>query len=135
MSLLPLLLSSTGFLFAQYRPVDPLNTHQRVIAIVPVVGEGTKDNPKKPMLVDLLGVIAWKAELSDDKRFALVELVAKERTKLDAAFTHPAFAQARAQAPTLKIEYKDSGRGPTVFDEFSRMKKGFRPERFGVAVP
>lgn len=134
-SLLSLLLSISGSIFAQYRPVDPLNTHQRVVAIVPIVGEGTKESPKKPLLVDLPGVIAWKAELSDDRRFALIEIVAKDRRLLDAAFTNPAFAQARAQQPDLKIERKEEGRGPSVLEQFARMKRGFRPERFGVAVP
>ena len=134
-SLLWLLLSITGYGFAQYRPVDPLNTYQRVIAIVPIVGEGTKLSPKKPLLADLPGIVAWKAELSDDKRFALIELVAKDRRLLEVAFTLPAFAQARAQTPQLKIEHKDQGRSGAVLEEFSRMKRGFRPERFGVAVP
>ena len=135
-SFIALFLSLCGSAWAQYRPVDPLNTHQRVVAIVPMVGEGTKESPKKPLLVDLPGIIAWKAELSDDRRFALVELVSKDRKILEGAFLNPAFAQARAQAPgQMKFEHKEQGRGQSVLDEFARLKRGFRAERFGVAVP
>ena len=120
---------------AQFRPVSPMNTHYRVVAIVPMVGNVAKDEVRKPMLTDLPGVVGWKAELSDNEQFALVEIVIKDRRLLDAAFTHPGLAQARAQNPALKIERKESGRSPDVFVEFAKLRRGFKPARFGVAVP
>jgi len=120
---------------AQFRPVNPLNTHFRVVAIVPMVGRGVQDDLRKPMLTELPGVVAWRAEVSDDGQFALVEIVMKERRLTDAVFTHPGLGQARAQNPNLKAERKENGRAGDVFAEFAKMKRGFRPERFGVAVP
>jgi len=74
-------------LFAQ-RNVGPGNGNHRVLAVVPLVGAGTNEDPKRPMLVpsaaeaaadhvdgerpDLLG---YTMQLSDDGQFALVEFV------------------------------------------------------------
>jgi len=70
------------------RAVSPENMHHRVWAVVPLVGAGTDDDPKRPMLVptaaeaeadkiqgvrpDLLG---YTVQLSDDGQYALVEFV------------------------------------------------------------
>ena len=35
---------------AQFRKVDPQLTHERIIAIVPMVGAGTAKNPKHPVV-------------------------------------------------------------------------------------
>ena len=76
-----------GALFAQ-RNVGPGNGYHRVLAVVPLVGAGTDDDPKRPLLVptpaeaaadhvdgerpDLLG---YTMQVSDDGQFALVEFV------------------------------------------------------------
>ena len=60
---------------AQFRKVDPQLTHERIIAIVPMVGAGTAKNPKHPLFSDLEGLTGFTAELSDDGRFVLVEFV------------------------------------------------------------
>jgi len=75
-------------LFGQ-RSVPPEFMYHRVYAVVPLVGSGTPDDPKRPMLVpsnspssqtqwqpnerpDLLG---YHMQVSDDGKFALVEFV------------------------------------------------------------
>lgn len=75
-------------LFAQ-RSVPPEFMYHRVYAVVPLVGTGTLDDPKRPLLVptspqpgqvspktserpELLG---WQMQMSDDGKFALVEFI------------------------------------------------------------
>lgn len=68
--------------------VDPTNSYHRVLAIVPMTGSGTHDDPKRPMFVpapanavagDRSGIIAWQHQMSDDGTLAIVEIVATTR--------------------------------------------------------
>ena len=109
---------------AQFRKVDPQLTHERIIAIVPMVGAGTIKNPKHPLYSDLEGLTGFTAEISDDGRFALVEFVAKE-----SKFLTPLANSGQRQ------ERKDSPNKDAVLEEFKRYKRNFKPERFGLAIP
>ena len=109
---------------AQFRKVDPQLTHERIIAIVPMVGAGTAKNPKRPQYSDLEGLTGFTAEISDDGRFALVEFVAKE-----SKFLIPLANSGQRQ------ERKDSPNKDAVLEEFKRYKRNFKPERFGLAIP
>ena len=106
---------------AQFRKVDPQLTHERIIAIVPMVGAGTAKNPLKS---DLEGLTGFTAEISDDGRFALVEFVAKE-SKSFIPLANSGHRQER----------KDSPNKDAVLEEFKRYKRNFKPERFGLAIP
>lgn len=76
------------------RRVDPHNLYVRVWAVVPVVGSGTKADPIRPLyapgpaalsaMAQRQGIIAFSAQLSDDKKFALVEIVGRDRAALRA---------------------------------------------------
>jgi hypothetical protein len=73
--------------WAQQR-VDPANLHPRILAVVPIVGSGTWADPKRPSFLpagphdsrDRAGIIAFQQILSDNGNFALVELVAVDRS-------------------------------------------------------
>ena len=109
---------------AQFRKVDPQLTHERIIAIVPMVGLGTVKNPKHPLFSDLDGLTGFTAEISDDGRFALVEFVAKESKFLTTIATSG-----------QRQERKDSPNKDAVLEEFKRYKRNFKPERFDPAIP
>ena len=109
---------------AQFRKVDPQLTHERIIAIVPMVGAGTAKNPKHPLYSDLEGLTGFTAEISDDGRFALVEFVAKE-----SKFLIPLANSGQRQ------ERKDSHNKDAVLEELKLYKRNFKPERFGLAIP
>ncbi|HZU29038.1 MAG TPA: hypothetical protein VFA04_26175 [Bryobacteraceae bacterium] len=76
--------------FAQQKRADPRNSYERIIAVVPLIGSGSSEDPKRPMFVplssersgpgDRSGIIAFKQLASDDGNFALVELVAADRS-------------------------------------------------------
>ena len=109
---------------AQFRKVDPQLTHERIIAIVPMVGAGTVKNPKHPLFSDQDGLTGFTAEISDDGRFALVEFVAKE-SKFLTAIANSGERQER----------KDSPNKDALLEEFKRYKRNFKPERFGLTIP
>lgn len=77
--------------------VDPTMTYHRVMAIVPLTGSGTFEDPKRPMFAPTpqaispsapshTGIIAYQHQLSDDGTLALVEFVAVDRSAFAALF-------------------------------------------------
>ena len=79
--------------FAQSRKVNSRNQHERLIALVPFVGKGTMDDPKRPMFaprpgeVDAgsrTGVVAFHFIPTDDGSMAIVELVARDKAAFGA---------------------------------------------------
>ncbi len=109
---------------AQFRKVDPQLTHDRIIAIVPMVGAGTAKDPKHPQYSDSPGITGFTAELSDDGRYALVEFVAKDRKLLDVIANSG-----------QRLERKDAATKDSIYEDFKRYKKTFKPERFGLTIP
>src|ERR1700683_1824305 len=84
------LLVAVGSAFAQHR-VDPGAMYARLYAIVPMVGSGTWDDPRRPMFAPIpqqttpgtrTGIIAFNHVESDDGNSALIEIVAANRSEL-----------------------------------------------------
>src|SRR5258706_10613080 len=71
-------------LLAQNR-IDPRNMYERALCIVPMVGAGTPDDPRRPQYAPLPpspgaaplrdGIIGFTFQPSDDGKLALVEYV------------------------------------------------------------
>src|SRR5438874_10934832 len=65
------------------------NRHVRMLAVVPVIGTGSKGDPMRPSYlpappafgakVDPNGIIGFSVQISDDRKHALVEFVATNR--------------------------------------------------------
>ncbi len=78
----------TGAMTMAQRKVDVHNMYERVICVVPMVGKGTFDDPRRPMFAPLPGkegpradgIMAWSFVLSDDGNMAVVEFVARDRS-------------------------------------------------------
>jgi len=123
--------------FAQYRPVAPTQTGERLVAIVPVVND-ERSRAAKPMFSDLPGLISYKAILSDDGRWALIEVVTKSRKALEPALNSRDFADAARLRVGLPFDVNPrielpEGRGVAqLLVDFQKLKRGFRPEHFGV---
>jgi hypothetical protein len=118
-SLVIALLALASVVSAQRR-VDPRNTYSRVIAVVGFVGTGTSSDPRRPQYApwppsqDPSGIIAFSYIPSDDGKFALVELVARDRAAFQPLFndkTITVFEKGRANKSqiesTLKLYRKD----------------------------
>jgi hypothetical protein len=135
------LLVAVGSAFAQHR-VDPGSMYARIYAIVPMVGSGTWDDPKRPMFAPApsqatpggrAGVIAFNQVESDDGKFALVEIVAANNTAL-AAIKAPIQAQL-SSVPGLQLFDRRSASTAAVQSAFLALKKNFDITRFRVVVP
>jgi hypothetical protein len=104
--------------------VPPEFAYQRLYARVPMIGAGTKDDPRRPMFVpvpsigrpargesDAPAIISFQMQESDDKQFALVEFVAADPDafKLILQSTDPrvkAFVRGRDKKEDIEAEFK-----------------------------
>jgi hypothetical protein len=123
-------------LLAQQQRVDLRNMYERLLCVVPVVGSGSADDPRRPAHAPLAsaagarlsrdGIIAYTFQLSDDGKLALVEFVAVERK---------AFRDLLADTDArIKIFRKGTDKRTDIEAEFKKHKKDFDLDRFGVPV-
>ena len=133
--LLALLSGVATQLTAQPR-LDVRNRYERVMAVVPFIGKGTFDDPKRPMYAPTpaevrlattthKGILAYTHLTSDDGTRALVEFVAIDRS---------AFQQILADR-SIKAFLKGRDRREDFEAEFLRHKKDFDFALFGVRMP
>jgi hypothetical protein len=104
--------------------------HERIIAVVPVVGAGTYEDPRRPMFApsgkeSVPGLISWSWQASDDGKFAIVEFVAGSKEAL-----RPIASDARV----LKAFEKGKAKVEDVEKELRRYRKDYafgdgRPRR------
>jgi len=138
------LLAASAVLSAQPR-VSPRNTYERVMAIVPMIGSGTVEDPKRPMYAPAphpstgatagttaaapTGILGFTYELSDDGKFALVEFVARDRS----AFQN-ILADAAVPASSVQAFTKGVNQQAAVEAAFKLLKKNFDFNHFGVRM-
>lgn len=125
-------LALASVVYAQRR-VDPKMTYQRVICVVPMVGQGTADDPRRPMYAPWppapnpgrTGIIGFGFQVSDDGQYALVEFVARDRA---------AFSEI-LNDKQLKAFEKGKDKKDDIEKELKKYKKDFDIEHFGVVMP
>lgn len=126
---LALLLILVNTLFAQNR-VSPEMMYHRVWAVVPLIGNGTRDDPRRPMFVpsrgeqadraktgDRSGVIGFSMQVSDDGKFALVEFVGATPADLQHI--------VNSKAPGVKAFERGVAKKEDIEAEFKKYKAGF----------
>jgi hypothetical protein len=149
-ALLVCLLATTVAGVAQPR-VNPRHMYERMMAIVPIVGQGTPDDPKRPMYAPVAhaatatvginatngtsatartGILGFTYVLSDDGKFALVEFVARDRSAFQSVL-----ADAALPAASVKAFVKGMHQRQDVETAFKALKKDFDFEKFGVRMP
>ena len=116
------------------RPVSPTQTYHRVLAIVPLAGSGTHDDPIRPMFAPApsavppsrSGIIAYQHQITDDGKMAIVEFVAPTRA---------AFAELFASQDP-RVKYFEVGQHPQADIEaaFKQVKASFDFNNF-VPLP
>jgi hypothetical protein len=130
----PLLLLITS-LVGQDR-VPPEFVYHRVWAIVPLIGTGKPGDPRRPMFTspadkpganqqgakvaisDHSGIIGYSMQLSDDRKFALVEFVGA--TPADLKFI------VNANVPGVKAFERGAATKAQVEAEFKKFKQNFK---------
>ena len=123
-------------LFAQQR-VDPRNRYERVLCVVPMVGAGTPEDPRRPAYAPLPplpgtlpaedGIAGYTMVLTDDGAHAIVEFVARDRSAFKALF-----ADKRAD---VKVFEKGKTRKVDIETEFRKVKQDFNLDELGTALP
>jgi hypothetical protein len=134
---LPLVCLAATLAPIQAQPrVDARSMYERVMAVVPLVGTGTFNDPKRPMyapspaqvqasVATRQGILAFTYVISDDGQLALVEFVARDRS---------AFQQLLAD-PTITAFLKGRDTLQSVQAEFLKHKANFDFSHFGVRMP
>jgi hypothetical protein len=111
--------------------VDPGNLYHRVLAVVPIVGKGTWDDPKRPMFAplpgqksptDRSGIIAYQHQVSDDGTLALVEFIAVDAAALNQILS--------PTAPNVKAFERGKHTRGEIESEFKKYKKNFSFDTF-----
>jgi hypothetical protein len=148
---------------AQIRRVEAHLLHERVVAVVPLVGKGTLDDPIRPMFAPSGGlptaellkasvgarelspaeaekkrkaeILAYTWVPSDDKKSAIVEFVARDQA---------AFVELKRSPLARVFDRKDIGRlenGRALLErdgveaEIQRVRKDFRLSDLRTIVP
>jgi hypothetical protein len=118
---------------AQHR-VDPRNTYHRVIAVVPLVGTGTANDPIRPKYAPSepitstpspTDIIGFTQVPTDDGKSAIVEFVARSRT----AF------QAILADTTITTFEKGTENASAIEATLQKLKKGFSLVQFEAVMP
>ena len=116
-------------LFGQSR-VSPEMMYHRVWAVVPMIGKGTPDDPRRPMFVpspaeqkakleknDRSGIIGFSMQVSDDGKSALVEFVGDKPQELKFI--------VNSNVPGVKAFERGTATKEQIEREFQKYKAGF----------
>lgn len=121
------LLAAPQRLSAQQLRVDDRNFGERLVVIVPIVGDGSALNPRRPLYTPEQpgtgGILSYSVVLSDDRRFALVELVARDRKAFDEILKD-------ARTDVKKFDYAKGSKNSDIELEFRKLKKDFDFAKF-----
>jgi hypothetical protein len=115
-------------LFGQQR-VDDRNFGERLTLVVPLQGDGSYRNPFRPLFAPTPEEIregkffGYTAVLSDDKKFALMEIVAPDRKAFDAILKD-------ARPEVKKFDAARGARKEDIETEFRKYKKDFDYAKF-----
>jgi hypothetical protein len=124
------LLSFVCLLSAQRR-VDPRNTYNRIMAVVPITGKGIAADPKRPEYApwpasqDPNGIIGFYWIPTDDGKSAIVEFVARNRAAFSPLFNDKS------------IQVYEKGRVTREIIEaaMKAFRKDFDYEKNGLVMP
>jgi hypothetical protein len=108
--------------------------YERVLAIVPVIGAGTLEDPVRPEYAPApatmsptsrTGILGYIHVLSDDGKSALVEYVARDRSAFNAILADT----------TIQAWLKGRDNISAALAAFQQRKANFDFSRFGVRMP
>jgi hypothetical protein len=132
--------ASISSLFAQHK-VQMHNMYERLYLVVPMIGSGTAEDPRRPMYVPPpagpgtdgtaqpadSGIIAFAFQESDDGESAVVELVARDPSAFKPILED--------REPRVKIFRKGKDKKDDIETEFRKHIKDFDLDSLVVNVP
>lgn len=111
------------------RQVDERNFGERLVIIVPLTGDGSPRSPYRPLFAPTAEEIhegkflGFTAVLSDDKRFALMEVVARDRSAFEGILKD-------TRPDVKKFDVAKGARREEIELEFRKLKKDFDWAKF-----
>ena len=132
--------------------VNPRNRYERLICIVPMIGSGTYEDPRRPAYAPTSseqaqvepgqGILGYSLQISDDGQFALVEFAAMDRKAFAKILSDAKGDVADSESPIpfqFRSEFKVFEKGKvtraTVENAFRKLKPNFNLDTVGVYVP
>jgi hypothetical protein len=122
---------------AQNKRVDSRNQHERLIAIVPMIGSGTMEDPKRPMFAPVPGhvaadsttdIIAFHFLPGDDGNFAIVEFIARDQAAFQPVLN--------STDPRVRVFQRGKVARLALLLALRKIRKDFDLDSFGeVVVP
>jgi hypothetical protein len=119
------------------RRVEMLNTHQRLIAVVPMIGKGTLQDPRRPQFAppprakgvaaSPTGIIGYSYQLTDDGKSAIVEFVARDRAAFQSIMAD--------KTGSVKFFEKSKVKREDLTTELQKHKKSVDLDQLGVRIP
>lgn len=130
------------------QPVPLDQRYERIYCVVPIVGKGTWEDPKRPMFAPsrleraaqrlaergttepgkpLARILGYRYQVSDDGRFALVEFRANHALAFDEIMAH--------RSPDVKIFRIGAAKRQEIEGEFRRHKRDFDWDSFLGRIP
>lgn len=118
--------------FAQHA-VDPSARYYRVICLVHLTGAGTHQDPLRPEYVpqstdaaEKAGIVAWSILPTDDKRMAILQLVARDRHAFESLMSD--------KRPEVKV-FEIGTHGKELIETALKLvRKDFDLEKFQVVA-
>ena len=113
------------------RIVDAHNSYNRVIAVVPIIGQGTAADPKRPKYAPWppatgqspADIIGFSHVSSDNGQFAIVEFVARDRSAFEAILADK----------SITVFEKGKDRPRDIEAALQKHRKDFTFEKYGMA--
>jgi hypothetical protein len=112
------------------------NSYERLICIVPMVGSGTSDDPRRPLFApsprdaasdpSQPGIVAFGFVESDDGRFAIVELVARDPSAFKAILED--------KRSDIRVFRKGLAKRLDIEAEFRKYKRDFALDELDLGV-
>ncbi len=117
--------------------VEMRNTHERIIAVVPMIGAGTLQDPRRPQFAppprsgrvapSPNGITAYSYQLTDDGKRAIVEFVALNRTAFRAIMAD--------NSGNVKFFEKGKVSRSQLLTELQKHKKDVNLDHLGARIP
>jgi len=111
--------------------VDPRNTYHRVICVVPMIGDGTARDPRRPQYAPAPGsaspdgIIGFTQVPTDDGKAAIVEFIARTRAALLPILSNTSITSYEKGAHSV----------PAIETALRSLKKDFSLVQFEVVMP